>query len=462
MGYQYSSFNVYGNVNSCSAGSHWWPSYNDWGHILRTRISNYYMVWLGRYAEPGGLEGYKQGFMAQYNNIASDPWNIPPSSHISDTIYYGGIASGELPQVWSQGRHTNMRLGYCLPPPVTGCMDSNASNYNPNATVSGSCSYYPSSCNISVSPSSIVQGQSATVSWSSSHAQSVSVYGSGLNRSSLSGSASVSPYSSSTYYISANAYGNGSSSNDSATLHVYVQPNVTIWCAATNNTIIRGQSTTLSWSTSGDAGSGYFSPPSQSMSLNVGGYVITPTTTTTYTMSVSGPGGSDSASVTVTVIQPPSVDLSAPQEIDYGNNFTVNYSGVDVSSSFTLTTSYGSSVTLPTGSSVSGSHTFTDVPWDNTGPGSINVTLNAVGAGGLTASDIKTVNVKIDTNPDLIEIPESDDLFPSESPVISPDSEVNSPTLTVTDIDIPIEIKSNNPIQVDIDDSGTWIDVREL
>ena len=79
MGYQYSSFNVYGNVNSCSAGSHWWPSYNDWGHILRTRISNYYMVWLGRYAEPGGLEGYKQGFMAQYNNIASDPWNIPPS-----------------------------------------------------------------------------------------------------------------------------------------------------------------------------------------------------------------------------------------------------------------------------------------------------------------------------------------------------------------------------------------------
>jgi len=32
----------------------------------------------------------------------------------------------------------------------------------------------------------------------------------------------------------------------------------------------------------------------------------------------------------------------------------------------------------------------------------------------------------------------------------------------VEDIDIPVEIKASSPIKVDVDESGTWQDVRQI
>jgi hypothetical protein len=40
--------------------------------------------------------------------------------------------------------------------------------------------------------------------------------------------------------------------------------------------------------------------------------------------------------------------------------------------------------------------------------------------------------------------------------------EITTEQLTIDDIDIPVEIKADFPIQVEIDNSGNFIDVRQI
>ena len=83
------------------------------------------------------------------------------------------------------------------------------------------------------------------------------------------------------------------------------------------------------------------------------------------------------------------------------------------------------------------------------------------GAGGLAAQEIKTVNINIDQLPDVVNFPTSEDKIKSEQPVISPDETVTSEQVVINDIDIPVEIKSSSPIQVQIDD-GTYQNIRQI
>ncbi len=46
--------------------------------------------------------------------------------------------------------------------------------------------------------------------------------------------------------------------------------------------------------------------------------------------------------------------------------------------------------------------------------------------------------------------------------MFTPEVEVLSDLLLIDDIDIQVEIKANQPIQVDINQSGEWEEVREL
>ena len=72
------------------------------------------------------------------------------------------------------------------------------------------------------------------------------------------------------------------------------------------------------------------------------------------------------------------------------------------------------------------------------------------------------MGVNIDRTPDAINIPESDDKIKDEEPVITPDATVTSTQLVVEDIDIPVRIKSDNPINVEIDNDGIWRDVEQM
>ena len=64
--------------------------------------------------------------------------------------------------------------------------------------------------------------------------------------------------------------------------------------------------------------------------------------------------------------------------------------------------------------------------------------------------------------PDAIQIPETDDTFKNEEPVVTPDVEVTTDQIVITDIDIPVEIKADYPIQVEIDNADVWQDIREI
>lgn len=85
-----------------------------------------------------------------------------------------------------------------------------------------------------------------------------------------------------------------------------------------------------------------------------------------------------------------------------------------------------------------------------------------MGDGNLTDEDYHDVIIYIDRLPDYIEIPESDDKIKGEEPVITPDAEIISEQIVINDIDVPVEIKADYPIQVEINNSALWYDVRQI
>ena len=347
---------------------------------------------------------------------------------------------------------------------VYGCMDPLASNYNPSANVNSGCSYPTPSISFSISPPTIIQGQSSTLSWSISNATSRSL--SSVGAIAASGSTVVSPNDDTSYTISAGYYGYTSNSS-TKTLVVYVPPVVTL--SLDDSTITLGQSTVLRWATTGDATTNNIEPGIGASNLT-SLQVVSPTVTTTYTATVSGLGGTDSDQITLTVLQPPDVDLTVPLTVSYGNSLELGYTSINATVSLKIVPYYysldgvetiGADVVLPTGDNVSGTITHTPV-WDNRGPARIEYKLLAEGAGSLTDEDVEIVPAIIDQLPDSITVPESDDTFKNEEPIVTPNIELTTEQLLVTDIDIPVEIKSDYPIQVQIDNNGVWVDIDNI
>ena len=187
---------------------------------------------------------------------------------------------------------------------------------------------------------------------------------------------------------------------------------------------------------------------------------------TTYTITNYGYLGSTStASVTVTVLQPPEVNVSSDMSVNYNQNVNVNYSTVNAVQ-VTMIVNYdyvdgSQSVTNEVLTNHSGSLVITP-PYNTVGPSQVTITITVQGFGTLSATAQSTTTINIDTMPDTIIIPSSDDLLFAENPVISPDSTVTTEEIQVTDIDIPVEIKANQPIEVDVDDQGVYLGVREI
>jgi len=513
MGFSSGHFFAHGNPNNCQPNTYWFPDGSDW---VYDEISNWYMYFFGRYAEAGGA-GYWKGTFTNPNNMPVYGSSASTSTYYTSLftfIYYGGAS--ERSAVASYGRHTNMSYGGCpiygctdpnanntnysatvddgsctynygcTDPAATnhdpnayyddgsctyniyGCMDGNANNYNPNANVNQGCTYDTPTVSFTRNPTSIIQGQSSTLSWNTQDAISGTIPTIGYTLSPVSsGSKVVYPSTTTTYVINLGGYG-GTSATATTTVTVYVPPNVNISVSPT--TIAQGGSATLSWSTSGDASSATINQGVGSVPLS-STTTVSPTSTTTYTISVSGSGGSDSAQVTLNVLPPPSASITAsPNPLPYGNNVTINYSSsnantvnlyryytIDNTQTQMLTTS------LPVNQSGTVTDTITWTDYD----GVFDPTLNAVqytisASNGVTTDSAQSAVIPVaqDDMPDLITIPPSTDLEKEEEPVISP--VVTTSALLVDDIDIPVEIKADAPIKVEINGDGTWRDVQEI
>ena len=351
----------------------------------------------------------------------------------------------------------------------------------------------PPTVTFTVTPTSYIRPGQATLSWS---IQGVSVtdididqgVGNVLPNTVFdengigTGSVLVNPNITRTYTITAKNFGGaqGSQTSKSVILTVY-EPTVAN-IVAVPNPITVGQQTNLQWTVTGDATEASISPPLTGdgtvlLSSNAN---VSPNTTTRYTLSADGPGGFDEAFVDVKVCQIPTVSGNFPVNLDYGVDFTVDVtysaatSGAGVVITYTNVEGVTTTDTRQIGISASDENNTEDtvtfnsnIPWDDFGPEIIQYQLFAAGCGGTIFAEAVTVNVDIDQLPDLFNIQDSRDQIP-EDEVYAPDEDiVLSDPIIITDIDIPVEIKSDKPIKVRFDNDDpnletNWKDVRRI
>ena len=158
---------------------------------------------------------------------------------------------------------------------------------------------------ITADPSTIAAGQLSTVTWSSSNATSITITPSVLPEDQttlpLSGSAVVSPPTTTTYTATAIGPGGTVSANVTVVPVATMQLNF----SANPSTVAPGESATLSWSTVGvhklviDNGVG-----DVSNQLPNGSVTVTPSAASTYTASATGAGGTVTQTVAVTLSTP--------------------------------------------------------------------------------------------------------------------------------------------------------------
>lgn len=151
---------------------------------------------------------------------------------------------------------------------------------------------------LSANPGSIMQGNSSSLSWSSSNATSAAIdSGVGPVTPVAGGSVSVSPSATTTYTLTLT--GPGGQTNKQATVTVIGLPTGTF--SANPTSIGPAGSSTLSW-TSANAASASIDNGIGSVTPVSGGSVqVSPSANTTYTLTLTGPGGQTTRQATVTV-----------------------------------------------------------------------------------------------------------------------------------------------------------------
>jgi len=185
----------------------------------------------------------------------------------------------------------------------------------------------PPTVSLSAAPDTILLGESSTLTWSSTNAESATI-DQGVGSVAVSGSIAVSPTETTTYTITVTGPGGTATASAPVTV-TYPVPTASI--SADPETILLGESSTLSWNST-DADACVIDPDVGSVAVN-GSTAVLPTETTTYTITATGPGGTATDTVTVTVLQPPTVNLSAdPETVLLGESSTLTWSSIDADS----------------------------------------------------------------------------------------------------------------------------------
>lgn len=323
----------------------------------------------------------------------------------------------------------------------------------------------PSIDTFTASPSTLVLGNTFQLNWSvSGTVNSVNI--TDVGNVNTSGSATILPGGDITYTITAT--GPGGTVAKSVAIDVHIPPQISF--SVDKSQIVGGDTATLTWSVTGDADTMSINPGIGGTNLS-GTQLIQPSQDTTYTAVASGLGGTDTEQLTVEVVYPPEVSLTGPLSTDYGDDITLTFNADNAVTSLQLLRKYVSQgnpepnwtlvENLPTGQNTSGNLLFSP-DYDDFGPDVVQFQLYAVGEAGLNDTATFDAFINVDRTPDAIDIPASEDKLLDEQPVITPDAEVTSQQILIDDIDVPVEIKADQPIQVEIDDSGTFQDIREI
>lgn len=239
---------------------------------------------------------------------------------------------------------------------------------------------------ITANPASLVLGTTSTLTWSSTDATACTASGNWTGSRATSGTVSVTPATTGTATYTLSCTGSGGTADAAATVTVSAPP-PTVTASAAPTTIILGDTSTISWSTT-NASSCTASGAWTGARATTGNQVVTPTASGSldYTLRCTGDGGTASATATVTVNAPPllpvpTVTLSAaPTTVTLGSAATLTWSSSDATSctaSGDWTGERSSSGTLSVTPAVTGT---------------VRYTLSCTGGGG-TASATATVTV---------------------------------------------------------------------
>ena len=321
-----------------------------------------------------------------------------------------------------------------------------------------------------VSPQQILQGDNVELSWGIAGAYNQINIDPGFTNLERQGTRTINPQIDTQFNLT--VVGPGGNANQPASVDVLIPPDVSLFSDATNNTIVLGESVNLSWTITGDVSTAQMTPGVGEVNISGGPVSVSPTVDTVYTLTASHPlAGQDSDQVEIIVLQPPTVSLSGPVSVDYGQNITLSLEATNATTSLQLLAIYhyednpGSSYEIVEEYGVAEQFNGQEeliVPYTDFGPDRIEYRLYAVGAGGLSDEADIEVNINIDRTPDALDIPETDEAIKNEDPVVTPDQEVTSVQLLVNDIDVPVKIKADYPIQVEIDDDGNYRDVEQI
>ena len=239
---------------------------------------------------------------------------------------------------------------------------------------------------LSANPSSIVSGNSSTLTWTSTNANSCSA--AWTTATSTSGTQVVSPTATTEYAIS--CVGNGGSASATTTVTVTTgggggSNNPSVSLSANPQTINVGATSTLTWTSinTNSCSAAWTTATSTS-----GTQIVSPATTTEYAITCTGSNGSSTASTTVTVVPAnvpvPSVSLNAdPATITAGNSSTLSWVSNNTNSCSatwtTATSTSGSQVVSPTATT---EYVISCVGNNGSASATTTITVNPAGGGG--------------------------------------------------------------------------------
>ncbi|MDY6905890.1 MAG: PASTA domain-containing protein, partial [Thermodesulfobacteriota bacterium] len=287
---------------------------------------------------------------------------------------------------------------------------------------------YPT-VSLQAEPASIVQGETATLSWTSTDATTCSI-SPDIGDVATSGTMPVSPEQTTTYTITATGLGG----TETAQATVTVVPVPTVDFTVTPDTVTASETADLTWSTTnadtvtgrqtaGDTVTEETLPAS-------GSSTVAPQQTTTYTIIAAGPGGETAASATVTVVHPaPEVSITAsPPGIYQGGTSALSWSAANATD-LTIDNGIGA-VTL------SGDH---EVSPDQT----TTYTLTATGPGG-TATASATVSVS-PAPPQIAFVANPEKIYPNDTATLIWDS-FNANTCEITPDIGPVDLDGTHDV----------------
>jgi hypothetical protein len=222
-------------------------------------------------------------------------WTTSGAEH----VYLNGV---EVSQSGSRTVSPSSTRTYAL----LAVHDANRVSDTATVTVSGTTPppppvVSPPTASLTPASTTINAGQSATLTWSTTNATSVTMNGSPV---ALNGSQAYSPTATTTYTLVATNSAGSATATANVTVTAAPPPPAqmpTASLSANPTSIQTGQSTTLTWSTTNATSVTMNGSP---VALN-GSQAYSPTATTTYTLVATNSAGSANATATVTVTAPP-------------------------------------------------------------------------------------------------------------------------------------------------------------